>query len=68
MDRYKDMAHQARNDETGSSTQAGTVKGYVINRAGFASHDITMEMKRAATDYVTNKVWYDVPPMPTDER
>ncbi len=59
MNRYRDQVLKARKDSHGSLTQAGTVSGYAIQRAGLSGSQITLIMKRAAKDY-GKRNWYDV--------
>jgi predicted RNA-binding Zn-ribbon protein involved in translation (DUF1610 family) len=57
MEQYRRLIDKARSDNTGSSTQARTVYGYAIHRAGLTSDHITAEMKRAVKEYGTQP-WY----------
>ena len=57
MYRYRNMVQKARHDSTGTVTQAGTLNGYVIQRANFTSRDITNEMQKAASEYGTKDWW-----------
>ena len=59
MNRYRQCVSRARQDHSGLFTQAGTVNGYVIQRAGLTSPEITSIMKRAATEY-GNQTWYQI--------
>ena len=57
--RYRQRVIEARKDYSGNLTQARTVNGYVIERAGLSSSEITSIMKRAAEEY-GNRKWYEV--------
>lgn len=57
MTRYRDVVVKARKDSTGSITQAGTLNGYVIQRANLTSHDVTNEMRKAALEYGSRGWW-----------
>ena len=59
MARYRNLVQQARQDNTGESTQAKTVKmGYLLWRANnFTDADITDAMQQAAVDYGTKEWW-----------
>ena len=59
MTRYRQRITETRGDDSGSLTQAGTVNGYAIQRAGLTSSEITSEMRRAAKEYGT-RAWYQV--------
>jgi len=61
MQRYRETVARSKRDHTGSSTQAGTVKGYVLEKAQLSSEDITLEMKRAVKDYNGKRAWYEIP-------
>ena len=57
MARYRNLVQQARQDNTGESTQAKTVNGYLLWRANFTDADITDAMQQAAVDYGTKQWW-----------
>lgn len=60
MDRYRRVVERARRDATGNATQAKTLTGYVLERAGFDdSERITRELRRAVRDYGT-RAWWDI--------
>lgn len=59
MHRYRDAVISAREDSSGSMTQAKTVLGYLLQRAGMTSDVITEELKRAALEYGSSN-WYNV--------
>eukprot|EP00536_Pseudo-nitzschia_multiseries_P005981 jgi/Psemu1/192051/e_gw1.122.8.1 len=59
MARYRQQITEAKKDGSGSLTQAGTVNGYAIQRAGLTSSEITSILQRAVEEYGT-QAWYDV--------
>ena len=59
MQQHRLRVMKTREDHSGSSTQAGTVNGYAIHRAGLTSAEITLIMERAAKEYGRRK-WYQV--------
>ena len=59
MKRYRQKITETRKDDSGSLTQAGTVYGYAIQRAGLTSSEITSIMKTAVKEYGT-RTWYQV--------
>ena len=59
MTRYRQRITETRGDDSGSLTQAGTVSGYAIQRAGLTSSEITSVMRRAAKEHGT-RAWYQV--------
>jgi hypothetical protein len=56
--RYAENVAKARNDASGTMTQAGTVVGYAIQRAGLDGACVTEKIRKAAKDYGT-RPWYD---------
>ena len=51
MARYRSAVGEARHDASGASTQARTVKGHVLERAGFGKEHVTAVLQRAAADH-----------------
>jgi len=60
MDRYRETVFQARLDASGEVTQAKTLNGYLLQRAGMTAKDITMVLRQAAKDYGSNKPWWEL--------
>jgi len=48
---YRRLVHGARADPSGSSSQAGTLNGYVLAGAGFSDQQVTDVMARAAAQH-----------------
>ena len=59
MARYRSTVGDARRDASGASTQARTIKGHVLERAGFGREQITAVLQRAAADHGARE-WWDV--------
>jgi hypothetical protein len=59
MPRYRKILGMTKEDASGAMTQAGTVMGYALQRAGFDEANITAEMKLAAKEYRTRS-WFDI--------
>jgi hypothetical protein len=57
MSRYRHTVQEAGRDASGQSTQAGTVHGYVVQRAKLTSTDITRELQRAANEHGVRAWW-----------
>lgn len=60
LHRYREIVVNAKKDASGTTTQAGTVVGYVLQRAGFDADRITTTMVKAAKDY-GSLPWYELP-------
>jgi hypothetical protein len=58
MDRYRNLVEHAKMDPFANATQARTLNGYALKRAGFTSSDITAAMRRAVHDYGSRQ-WYE---------
>ena len=59
MARHRRRVAAARGDGSGASTQAGTVNGHAIERAGLSSAEVTRIMRKAAQEY-GSRAWYQV--------
>jgi len=57
MNSYKQTVKYAQHDSTGSLTQAKTCNGYILARANFTDDDVTLQLKRAATEYGSKEWW-----------
>lgn len=57
MPRWREIVDAARRDASGALTQAKTLNGYVLHRAGLSSKDITEEVQRAAEHYGKRAWW-----------
>lgn len=57
MTRYRTLVEEAQSDRHGGKTQAKTVVGYLLQRAGMTSDDITAELQCAARDYGERSWW-----------
>jgi len=59
MDQYRRQVTETRMDHSATMTQACTLNGYVIQRAGLSSSEVTSIMKRAAKEY-GSRDWHDI--------
>ena len=57
MLRYRKVVDAAREDASGASTQAKTVNGHVLLRAGFGSAEVTAILRRAVADHGVRGWW-----------
>lgn len=57
MLRYSALVEVARKDKSGDKTQAKTVVGYLLRRAGMTSDQITKTLQRASIEYGTKGWW-----------
>ena len=60
MERYRSTVREARLDSTGGLTQAKTVVGYVLERAGLSSEDVTALIRQAAADHRDGTEWWRI--------
>jgi len=59
MNRYRHQVTETRRDYSGMLTQAGTLNGYAIQRAGLSSSEITLIVRRAAKEY-GSRDWHEM--------
>ncbi len=57
MARYREVVSAARLDASGDATQAKTLNGYVLHRAGFGSREVTAILRRAVADHSVKGWW-----------
>ena len=57
MLRYRMVVDAAREDASGASTQAKTLNGHVLHRAGFGSEEVTAILRRAVADHGVRGWW-----------
>ena len=60
MERYRSTVREARLDATGGLTQAKTLLGYVLERAGLTREDVTALIRQAAVDHKRGKEWWRI--------
>ena len=51
MPRYRETVSAARADASGSATQAKTLNGHVLHRAGFGREEVTCILRQAVVDH-----------------
>mmetsp|Transcript_14343 Transcript_14343/g.48265 ORF Transcript_14343/g.48265 Transcript_14343/m.48265 type:complete len:618 (+) Transcript_14343:80-1933(+) len=51
MARYREVVGAARTDASGSATQAKTLNGHVLHRAGFGREEVTRILRQAVADH-----------------
>jgi len=59
MPRYRALVQAARTDASGGTTQAKTLNGHVLHRAGLMSYEIDAVLKHAVEEHGT-KAWWEL--------
>jgi len=58
---YRTIIEESRMDATGKSTQKKTVNGFVLEKAGMKTQDVTAVIQKAVSDFDAGQKWWDVP-------